>query len=80
MTSKATTTKSLPAGKRTGSEGDWLEVRGLPGWPSRRGMILEVLGRPGHEHYRVRWDEKHESIVFPAADGVHVLPRRPAHD
>ena len=64
------------ATKRIGSEGDWLEARGLPGWPTRRGQILEVIGRPGHERYRVRWDEKHESIVFPSADGIHVLRRR----
>ena len=74
----ASTTEQARAGKRVGEAGDWLEVRGLPGWQSRRGMILEVLGRPGHERYRVKWDEKHESIVFPAADGVHVLPRSPA--
>lgn len=56
-----------------GKAGDWLEVRGLPGLPPRRGQILEVLGHPGHEHYRVRWDEKHESIFYPA-DGHSVIP------
>jgi hypothetical protein len=61
-----------PSAKRTVRPGDWLELRGLPGCPSRRGEIEEVLGRPGHERYRVRWDEEHESIVYPAADGVHV--------
>jgi hypothetical protein len=59
-----------------GEPGDWLEVRGLPGRPNRRGEITEVLGREGHERYRVRWDERHESIVFPSADGVHVIPKR----
>lgn len=54
--------------------GDWLEARGLPGQPSRRGQIKEILGHDGHEHYRVRWDEQHESIVYPA-DGVMVIPR-----
>jgi hypothetical protein len=44
----------------------------IAGGPVRRGMILEVLGRPGHEHYRVRWDEQHESILFPA-DGVSIV-------
>ncbi len=57
--------------------GDWIEARGLPGQASRRGQIVEVLGAPGHEHYRVRWDERHESIVYPA-DGVLVIPRRVA--
>ena len=46
--------------------GDWIVARGYRGAPHRRGAILEVLGRPGHEHYRVRWDEEHASIVFPA--------------
>lgn len=54
--------------------GDWLEVHGPTGKPSRRGQVVEVLGGPGHERYRVRWDEKHESIFFPPA-GVVILPR-----
>ncbi len=54
--------------------GDWLEARGLPGNPSRKGQIVEILGQVGHEHYLVRWDEHHESIVYPA-DGVTVRPR-----
>lgn len=57
--------------------GDLLEVRGLLGAPSRHGMILEVLGRPEHEHYRVRWDEEHESLFFPSdGEGVHVVHPR----
>lgn len=27
---------------------------------------MEVLGAAGHPHFRVRWDEGHESIVYPA--------------
>lgn len=57
------------------SAGDWLEARGVHDYPSRSGQILEVLGRPGHERYRVRWDEQHESIVYPA-DGIRVVRRR----
>jgi hypothetical protein len=53
--------------------GDWIECRGMHGQAPRRGEIIEVLGHDGHEHYRVRWDEKHESIVYPA-DGVIVTP------
>ena len=62
--------KSLEAGGRVG---DWIEPHGVHGQASRRGEIIEVLGREGHEHYRVRWDEQHESIVYPA-DGVIVTP------
>ena len=53
--------------KQHARAGDWLEVRGLPGAPSRRGQIIEILGEQDHEHYRVRWDEQHESIFFPSA-------------
>jgi hypothetical protein len=53
--------------------GDRVETRGIHGEPPRRGEIVELLGREGHEHYRVRWDEQHESILYPA-DGVTVTP------
>jgi len=58
--------------------GDWLEVQGPAGKPSRRGQVVEVLGGPGHVRYRVRWDEKHESIFFPPA-GVVILRRAVRH-
>lgn len=57
--------------------GDWIEERGLHDGPSRRGQIVELLGRQGHQHYRVRWDEQHESIVYPA-EGVLIRPAGPA--
>ena len=34
------------------------------------GLILEVIGSPGHERYRVRWDEEHESIYYPGSDAT----------
>src|SRR5581483_11427001 len=34
-------------------------------------QILETLGLPGHPHYRVRWDDGHESIFYPGSD-THV--------
>ena len=54
--------------------GDELEARAIHGGQARRGEVLEVLGAAGHEHYRVRWDEQHESIVYPD-DGISVVPR-----
>jgi Domain of unknown function (DUF1918) len=69
-------TTTNPTGIRAG---DWIECRGVHGQAPRRGEIIEVLGREGHEHYRVRWDEKHESIVYPA-DGVIVTPGHHRHD
>lgn len=54
--------------------GDRLEVHGRPGAAGRSGVILEVLGRAEHEHYRVRWDEEHESLFFPSGgEGLHVV-------
>ena len=55
--------------------GDWLEAHGIHGGSPRRGEVIEILGTAGHEHYRVLWDEEHESIVFPA-DGVTVIARK----
>jgi Domain of unknown function (DUF1918) len=40
------------------------------GEPGRTGLILEVLGTPGHERYHVRWDEAHESIFYPGSDAT----------
>ncbi|MDT7685483.1 MAG: hypothetical protein QOI10_3932 [Solirubrobacterales bacterium] len=34
----------------------------------RHGDVLEVLGDPDNQHYRVRWDDGHESIYFPGPD------------
>jgi hypothetical protein len=60
---------------RSAHVGDWIEARGLYGQPARRGEIIELIGQGPHERYRVCWDEKHESIVYPA-DGVVIVPRR----
>ena len=49
--------------------GDVIVVRGdHVGAVSRIGEILEVLGAPDHEHYRVRWEDGHESIFTPGGD------------
>lgn len=42
--------------------------------PRRRGEVLEVIRRGGEEHYRVRWDDGHESLFFPGPD-AHVAER-----
>ena len=55
----------------TAGVGDEVEARGLHGRPSRHGKVVELLGSAGHQHYRVRWDDQHESIVYPS-DGVIV--------
>ena len=56
----------------TARAGDWVEVLGSAGEPLRRGQIVELLGGPGREHFQVRWDENHESMVFPRA-GVRIV-------
>jgi hypothetical protein len=56
-------------------EGAWMPAVNQDGEPARRGQILEILGEPGHQHYKVHWDERHESIVYPA-DGVHIIHKK----
>lgn len=34
----------------------------------RTGEIEEVIRGVGGDHYRVRWDDGHESIVYPSSD------------
>lgn len=34
----------------------------------RHGDVLEVLGSGENEHYRVRWQDGHESIYYPGPD------------
>lgn len=34
----------------------------------KTGEILEVIHGSGGVHYRVRWDDGHESIVYPSSD------------
>jgi len=60
------TVQGLPA-----AVGDRIEITGhAVGDAPRTGEIIEVLGEPGHEHYRVRWEDGHESINFPGEDAV----------
>jgi hypothetical protein len=59
--------------------GDAVEVKGLPGRPAKRAQILEVLGAGEHVHFRVRWEDEHESLLFPTA-GAGILIHRPAHE
>jgi Domain of unknown function (DUF1918) len=54
--------------------GDQIEARGLHGRPSRRGKVVELLGSASSKHYRVRWDDQHESIIYPS-DGVIITAR-----
>jgi hypothetical protein len=51
--------------------GDLVIVEGHRVGESRRvGEIIEVLGEPGHEHYRVRWDDGRETVFYPSSDAI----------
>jgi Domain of unknown function (DUF1918) len=51
--------------------GDLIVVHGHRlGEPTRTGEILEVLGAAEHEHYRVQWDDGHESVFTLGSDAV----------
>lgn len=39
-----------------------------PGIPSRRGQVIDVLGKGTDERYLVRWQDGHESIYVPGPD------------
>lgn len=39
----------------------------------RLGEIVEVLGAPEHERYRVRWDDEHESIFYPQSSDARIV-------
>jgi uncharacterized protein DUF1918 len=61
--------KSDAASRQRAVPGDWVVIHGhTVGEPARRGLIVEVLGEPSHEHYLVRWDEEHVSIFYPGSD------------
>jgi hypothetical protein len=62
----------MPAKLTPGQIGDQLEVSAPGGGPPRYGRIVEVLGGPHHEHYRVRWSDEHHSIHYPS-DGTRVI-------
>ena len=63
MSKQATTAVAKP--------GDVLVIVGhRVGETERTGEILEVLGEPTHQHYRVSWDDGHESIFYPSNDAI----------
>lgn len=36
-----------------------------PSHPPRHGEILEVVGTDEEHHFRVRWEDGHESVFYP---------------
>lgn len=43
------------------------------GQAAREGEILEVLGVGEGVHYRVRWENGHESTLFPSGGSITVI-------
>ena len=57
--------------------GDEIVITGhAVGDAPRTAVILEVLGEPEHQRFRVRWEDDHESIFFPAGDAVIHRPAK----
>jgi hypothetical protein len=61
--------------KQAVSAGDTIAIPGhRVGEHERTGEILEVVGDPGHEHYRVRWEDGHESVYYPSSGDAVIRP------
>jgi hypothetical protein len=66
---EAVMTKTLQG--KPAQPGDEILIAGHSvGSATRTAVILEVLGDPGRERFRVRWEDDHESIFFPGEDAV----------
>ncbi|HEY8478706.1 MAG TPA: DUF1918 domain-containing protein [Spirillospora sp.] len=58
-----------------GRVGDRLLVHGnVVGQPDRQGEIVEVRGEDGAPPFLVRFDDGHETLVYPGPDAV-IEPR-----
>ena len=68
------------ASQRSEVQAGWMVVvtGHAVGDAARSGQIVEVLGGSPHPHYRVRWDDGHESLFFPGSDAVIRAPAAPA--
>ena len=57
--------------------GDVVEITGHSvGDQPRSAEVIEILGSGEREHYRVRWEDGHESVFFPGEDAVVRHARR----
>ena len=46
------------------------------GHPPREGVILKVMGEGAGIHYLVRWEDEHESTLFPESGILRITPKR----
>lgn len=42
----------------------------------KSGEVVEVISGASGAHYRVRWDDGHESIMYPSSDATVEAPSR----
>jgi Domain of unknown function (DUF1918) len=57
--------------------GDEIVVVGhAVGQAQRTAVIEEVLGDAGHERFRVRWEDGHESVLSPGDDAIVQRPQQ----
>jgi Domain of unknown function (DUF1918) len=67
---------SPPVQRYRAAVGDVVSIDGHHVGDARRtGQILEVLGEPGHEHFRVLWEDESETVFYPGSDAI-VRPKR----
>jgi hypothetical protein len=72
--------RKTAAGKAV-TAGDVIEITGHSvGDSPRTAEVSDVLGTGEREHYRVRWEDGHESVLYPGEDAVvrHPLGRQPS--
>jgi hypothetical protein len=69
--SSAKEPKEEAIGMEIGNVGDRILVESeRVGERRREGFVQEVIGEGEHRHYRVRWEDGHESTFFPEAGSV----------
>ena len=40
----------------------------------REGIVLEVVGSADTVHYRVQWEDGHQSTFFPSSGSLRIVP------
>lgn len=61
----------------TGKLGDRISIESEKvGKPPREGEILEVVESGAGPHYRVRWEDGHETDIRPAAGSARIIPAK----
>ncbi len=67
------------SGEGPGAPGDILVIGARSaGGHEQLAEIVGVLGEGVHTHYRVRWEDGHESVFFPGSDAT-IRRAKPRH-